>query len=255
MRKRVLLVDASPLIYANFDALNHLSSRVTGESTGLRYGFTRSVRSYESRLEVDKTIICFDLMGPVRKAEGITEYKSDRIWTAKKQEMYDQVPDLRELLSLTKWTQVEAEGYEADDVIGTLARKLAEKDADIFIVSPDRDLWQLVTDRVVIFNPKAKIKKEWFIGQDDVERHFGVPPDILLHLKALTGDKSDNLSGAILPRFEKGWAKSLKDARKHLPKEFPISQGRLEDLSRFLDPLSSPKYDQYLSNLPSVAIP
>jgi len=123
MRQTILLIDASPLIYSNFNSIGFLESE-NGEPTGLRFGFLRSTRSYTEKNQADRTVLCFDLPGLVKKAEGHSTYKSNRVWTEEKNKMYGQVPELREMLSLTKYTQADAEGYEADDVIGSLARQM-----------------------------------------------------------------------------------------------------------------------------------
>ena len=98
----ILLLDASPLIYANFVQVGHFSTKA-GEPTGLRYGFARSVRSYADKVRADKVCVVFDKPGPVHKAAGVETYKSDRVVTDDKRRMWDQVPALRDLISLTRW--------------------------------------------------------------------------------------------------------------------------------------------------------
>ena len=112
----ILLVDASPLVYSNFDKIGHLSTS-TGEPTGLRYGFMRSVRSYAERTSATKVVICFDTLGTPIKASNVPEYKLNRETTPTKQKMYNQVPALKEMIRLTWYSQAEAPGYEADDLI------------------------------------------------------------------------------------------------------------------------------------------
>lgn len=193
MSENILLIDASPLIYSTYDAVGHLS--YGGEPTGMRFGFLRSVRSWTERVKADRTIICFDLPGEVNKAKGEDTYKANRTWTQTKQDMYDQVPDLRELLSLTKYTQIDAPGYEADDILGALARRYGAKGYEVLIATPDHDMLQVVTERVRIFNHKAKKKAEMVLGKQFVLDRYGVPPERFLYYKALVGDTSDNLEG------------------------------------------------------------
>jgi len=215
MRQTILLIDASPLIYSNFNSIGFLESG-NGEPTGLRYGFLRSTRSYTEKNQADRTVLCFDLPGLVKKAEGHSTYKSNRVWTEEKNKMYGQVPELREMLSLTKYTQADAEGYEADDVIGSLARQMESQGHLVVIVSPDNDMAQLVSENVLIFDPKAKRKTEMYKGPLEVYRDLGVWPEHLLHFRALTGDKSDNLAG---PLTGEGWKVKLRAEFAKMPKE------------------------------------
>lgn len=194
----ILLVDASPLIYANYNAMKRFKTKA-GVSTGLRFGFMRSMRSYVEKTQADRVAICLDLPGPVKKAEGVEDYKANRAWTEEKQEMYDQVPDLMTMLSYTRYARVQAEGYEADDVIAFLARKFAKANHSVYIVSPDNDLLQLVNDKIQIWMPPKKKEKAWFKDKDYCLDKFGVYPEDLLYFRAAIGDSSDNLKGCVTP--------------------------------------------------------
>ena len=198
----ILLVDASPLIYSNFNAMKRFKTKA-GEPTGLRFGFMRSMRSYVEKTKADRVAICLDLLGVVKKAVGVPEYKANRVWSKDKEEMYDQIPNLLEMLSYTRYAQVQAEGYEADDVIAHLARKFEVGNHDVFIVSPDNDLLQLVSKRVRIWMPPKKENKNkaWFKDEDYCMSYFGVKPEYLLYFRALTGDSSDNLKGCVKSKY------------------------------------------------------
>jgi len=197
----ILLVDASPLIYANYNAMKRFKTK-TGVSTGLRFGFMRSMRSYVEKTQADRVAICLDLPGEVKKAEGYSEYKANRTWTPEKEEMYKQVPELMEMLSYTRYATVSAKGYEADDVIAHLARKFAAGNHKVFIITPDNDLLQVVTDNIQIWMPPKKENKNkaWFKDEVYCLDKFGVYPEQLLYYRALVGDKSDNLGGCVLKR-------------------------------------------------------
>lgn len=219
----ILLVDASPLIYANFNSVGHFSTKA-GEPTGLRYGFARSVRSYTEKVGADKVCIAFDRPGPIHKAAGVEEYKSDRVATPEKQTMWDQIPALREMIGLTRWAQAEAEGFEADDIIGHLARAFAQQDHSVYIITTDNDLVQLVSSKIKIWMPPKAKAKAWFKDAAFCRERFGVYPHALLHYRAVVGDKSDNISGTGSGgQFEKRWQEncnSLEDGRKTTPDEF-----------------------------------
>jgi len=208
----ILLIDASPLIYANFNAMKRFNTKA-GEPTGLRFGFMRSMRSYVEKTQADRVAICLDLPGEVKKAEGISEYKANRTWTPEKEEMYKQVPQLLEMLSYTRYATVSAAGYEADDVIAHLARKFAAGNHKVFIVTPDNDLLQVVTDDIRIWMaPKKENKnKAWFKDDQYCIDQFGVHPEHLLYYRALVGDKSDNLGGAVRSKYAKDLARFFRD--------------------------------------------
>jgi DNA polymerase-1 len=192
--ERVLIVDASPLIYSNYSKLSHIKSS-KGEPTGVRYGFIRSIKSLQVKTRVDRVIICYDSKGSIDKAEGVSEYKANRVETQVKKDMYSQIDDLKALLSLTRWAQVEKPGVEADDIVATLARKEYEKGHKVIIFSVDEDFLQLICNRpcssisvAVKINSKLQIRDDSFV----IDK-YGVRPSNLLYLRSLKGDTSDNL--------------------------------------------------------------
>lgn len=190
---RVMIVDASPLIYSVFNTQVGTFCNSKGELTGVRYGVIRAVRSWAQKLKTNNAILAFDLKGKVLKAETLGEtYKTGREWTPEKQKMYDQIPALREMLDLTGYTQVDAEGYEADDLIGHLTRKLRKDGHTIFIYTTDNDMMQLLGDEVTIFVPGTN----WaYIGPQEVRNKYGVWPEHLLLYRAAVGDTSDTVKG------------------------------------------------------------
>jgi len=139
----------------------------------------------------------------VKKAEGVAEYKANRTWTPEKEEMYKQVPELMEMLSYTRYATVSAVGYEADDVIAHLAKKFAAGNHKVFIITPDNDLLQVVTDNISIWMPPKSKVKAWFKDEEYCLDHFGVYPEQLLYYRALVGDTSDNLRGCVLGKHAK----------------------------------------------------
>lgn len=193
----ILLVDASPLIYANYNAMKRFKTKA-GVPTGLRFGFMRSMRSYVEKTQADRVAVCLDLPGPVKKAEGHQEYKANRTWTPEKEDMYSQVPDLMTMLSYTRYALAQAVGYEADDVIAGLARKFAAANHSVYIVTPDNDLLQLVNERIKIWMPPKKKEKAWLKDETYCYDTFGVHPQNLLHYRSIIGDTSDNLPGVNL---------------------------------------------------------
>lgn len=199
MPSRIMIVDASPLIYRVWSTQGHLATS-DGMFTGLRYGFLRSIRSYQQRTKCDQVAIAFDVKGPIVKAQSNQNYKSNREFTEDKATMYSQVPDLRAMLELTKWTMLSAPGYEADDIIGALVRAKEPRGHDCVIVTSDNDMCQLVSSKTKIFRPASsrdKTNKDLMIDERWVQDTYGVPPQNLLCWRALVGDRSDNLTGSL----------------------------------------------------------
>lgn len=189
----ILVIDGSPIAYQQFNAVGHLRTS-TGEKTGLRFGFLRAIRSYAKKFDADRVVICWDVRGKVLKALDMPEYKANRVMTDEKKEMYGQFDALKELIALTGWTQVEEPGYEADDLIGFVTKRMVEKGHNVVIVSIDNDLLQLLGlgPKVQYYVPgkNARLKTE-----EDVILNYGVPPWALVYLRAAAGDPSDNISG------------------------------------------------------------
>lgn len=208
---RILLIDASPLMFKVFTGPVRDFSTAAGEPTGLRFGFLRSVRAYEKKTKPEKVVVVWDPPGTSSVRENLGEsergYKGNREHTREEAEMiWGGVPKLFEMLSLTKYTQAWAEGYEADDVIGTLARQLAGQGAEVMIHSVDRDLWQLFGHTLIMGWENDK-KKGRVIGPAEVIAEFGVAPRHLLFYRAVEGDPSDNLKGIGLTPEERGQVK------------------------------------------------
>lgn len=221
---RILVIDASPLIYATYSKVGHLSTP-DGTPTGLRYGFIRSVNSYRKKTKADQVVLAFDSPGQVVKAEGREEYKSNREFTDEKSKMYSQVPDLRALIELTAWTQIDAPGYEADDIIGAIARAKAPRGDEVVIVSADNDMAQLVGHNVKIFEPGKKGGKDTWKTAEVIHEYFGVWPEHLLVYRSLVGDTSDNLKGVgLTPAAEKVVKDLLNKTPRGLSEEELIAE-------------------------------
>ena len=139
-------------------------------------------------------------MGPLRKWDAKTQsfqdvsyegYKANR--EAMPEDLRRQIPYIRRALEALRIPILEAEGFEADDVIGTLARQAAEQEHEVFIVSGDKDMMQLVTPRVKVLNPQ---KDNLILDPEKVTEVLGVPPDKVIDVMALRGDSVDNVPGA-----------------------------------------------------------
>lgn len=198
--KRVLLVDGSPLLYqvANSRQLNHLATQRTGEPTGLRYGVLRAIRSWRKHFKCDKAVIVWD-SPVVDKAAGQTFFKANRPWSKEKETMYGQLPAVKDLLALTCYTQVEKHGIEADDILISMAADLNAEEVAVIIATADRDMFAAVNHLTSVFLTSQKDGKgkntRNLTTPAEVLETFKVPPRAVPYLKALCGDKSDNIPG------------------------------------------------------------
>ncbi|SRR5712691_1051049 len=197
----VLLVDGMPLAYANQAKIGHLANSA-GEPTGMIFGFLRSVNAYAKRYKCDKVVVAWDLSGTPIKAQGFVGYKSGRALTVDKMVARIQLSRLREIIGQTWWSQVDAFGFEADDVLGTLARRFEINSLvdSIRIVTSDHDLLQLVTNRITWVDAREKDLKRQEWNVERVFAEYGVKPEQLCLYRAVEGDKSDHIPGL-------GWTK------------------------------------------------
>lgn len=188
----ILIIDAMPVIYQSFATVGHFCT-TTQIPTGVRYGFLRSARSWSEKFSARKTVVCWDTKDPVIKAESLPKYKSDRVVTPEKQSMFDQIDGVKEMLSLTYYSQLESPGYEADDLCHTVAQYYSSQETpeDSVIVTVDRDLYSAVGERVSVYLNSKDAKR--VIDIDDVVSHYGVVPALVPAYKAVLGDVSDNI--------------------------------------------------------------
>lgn len=233
---RTLLIDGCPLMYRCYTGpLQHFTNE--GEHTGLRFGFLRSVASYVKKTSAERTFIVWDAHGGPLLGSGLKKanvqhrnptetYKANRDHTRPESvQMWEEFQGLMELLSLTCYDQIYAPGYEADDVLATLALSMAKLDQEVYIATPDRDLWQVVGPRIHCWEPGKKGDKKppargITIGTSEVLREFHVPVKHLLFWRAVIGDPSDNLKGVGLSTAEKG---QLQNALSHIPQDSSVA--------------------------------
>src|SRR5262249_54240328 len=133
----------------------------------------------------------FEGEGPTFRDQAFEAYKANRTETPP--DLMEQFPWIRKTLHAMRIPILEYPGFEADDVIGTLAKKATEQDLDVVIVSSDKDMLQLVNDRVRMLNP---MKDDLMYDAEGVEQYMGVRPNQVADLLALKGDSIDNIPGA-----------------------------------------------------------
>jgi len=187
---RLFLLDAMSYIFRAYHALPRLTNR-QGMATQAVYGLQNMLRKLAADHEPEYIAAAFDLEGPTFRHESYADYKANRVEMP--EELAQQLPYIRKLLEALRVTIVEHPGYEADDVIGTLARQAAERGLDVLIVTSDKDMMQLVGGRVAMINP---MKQDLLYNQERVIEKLGVAPEQVPDLMALQGDAVDNIPGA-----------------------------------------------------------
>ena len=203
MARKLLLVDASSSIYRAFFALPALATS-TGIPTHATLGFTTMLQKLLRESRPDYVAIVWDAAGRKnRRREIYADYKATR--DAAPDDLRAQFPWIRRIVDAYKLASVEYEGEEADDVIATLARAGVRAGLEVEIASIDKDLLQLVSDSVQVVDTMRDRR----FGPAEVEARFGVPPALVLDLRALVGDSSDNIPG-VKGIGEKGAAELLR---------------------------------------------
>jgi len=210
----VFLLDTMSFIFRAYHAMQRSRPMSTrgGLPTAAIYVFVNMIKKLRQDFQPQYFAAVFDVsgevfrderaraMGPLRKWNGKTQsfdevsyegYKANR--ASMPEDLRRQIPYIRRALEALRIPILEAEGFEADDVIGTLAREAAEQEHEVFIVSGDKDMMQLVTPRVKILNPQ---KDNLILDPAKVTETLGVPPEKVVDVMALRGDAVDNIPGA-----------------------------------------------------------
>jgi DNA polymerase-1 len=182
------LIDGSAYIYRAFFALPQLSNS-KGLQTNAVYGFTTMLMKVLRDHRPDYVAVVFDEKGPTHRHEAFKEYKAQR--PPMPQGMSAQVPYIHRVVEALALPVIRQAGYEADDLIGTLARKAEAEGLGVAIVTSDKDMFQLLTPKTRIYDP---VKDKWF-GEADAQTRFGVEPARVVEIMGLMGDASDNIPG------------------------------------------------------------
>jgi DNA polymerase I len=185
---RLLLVDISSYFYRAFHALPDLRSP-SGEPTGALRGVVSMLQKLQKELPSDYSACVFDPSGPTFRDEIYSEYKATR--AAMPEDLRAQIQPIREAAQALGWPIVEVKGFEADDVIGTLAEHAKNRGVNTIISTGDKDFAQLVDDKVTLYNTMSYER----LDSGGVQEKFGVPPERIIDYLALMGDTVDNVPG------------------------------------------------------------
>lgn len=194
MGEKLLLIDGHSILHRAFYGLPNLTNS-QGKHTGAVYGFLNILFHILEEEQPDYLTVAFDLPAPTFRHKIYEAYKGTR--KPMPEELREQVPLMKEMLEAMGINIVEMEGYEADDLLGTLARKSEKQGMEVTVLSGDRDLLQLATDQIQIRLPKTSkgktVIEDYYAGQ--VMEKYQVTPSQIVDLKALMGDSSDNIPG------------------------------------------------------------
>lgn len=190
--KTLVLLDGNALIHRSYHALPPMTTKA-GESVNAVYGFTTTLFSVLEKFKPEYIAASFDLPGGTFRDELYKEYKATRV--AAPDDLYAQIPRVKELVQAFNIPIYEQAGFEADDCVGTLARQAEVAGVNVIIVTGDTDTLQLVTDQVKVFTLRKGIKDMVLFGPAEVEAKYGFKAEHLIDYKGLRGDSSDNIPG------------------------------------------------------------
>ena len=190
-RKKLVLFDGHALLHRGYHAIPYLSTK-DGTPTNAVYGFVTIMLKALTDLKPDYVAVAWDLPGKTFRHDLYDAYKGTRKKTD--DELIAQMPLTREVVEAFNMPLMECEGYEADDVIGTLAHKYA-KELEVVIVTGDMDELQLVDDHVKVYTMRRGFSDTVLYDRAAVEEKYGVTPEEFVVYKALKGDTSDNIPG------------------------------------------------------------
>ncbi len=209
--EKLVLIDGNAIIHRAYHSMPKGLATRSGELTNAVYGFAVTLIKVLEDLKPDYICASFDLAGPTFRHEVFKEYKATRVKAD--QELYDQIPRVKKLVETMGIPIYEKSGFEADDTIGTIVRKIQETrnkkqtnsksekltayslPLTTYIVSGDKDIFQLVDDNVKVYNLKKGLTQTQIVDAEIIQKEYNLQPSDFIDLKALAGDPSDNIPG------------------------------------------------------------
>lgn len=188
------MIDGNAIIHRAYHALPKNMSTSRGELTNAAYGFTTTLIKVLEDLKPEHIVCSFDLAGKTFRHEAYSEYKATRVKSD--QELYDQIPRVKEIVRAMNIPIYEKEGFEADDVIGTVVERLKnDKHIQIYVVSGDKDIYQLINGNVCVYSLRKGLSRLEIVDSEKIREEYNLDPHDFIDLKALAGDASDNIPG------------------------------------------------------------
>jgi len=189
----LLLFDGNALVHRAFHALPMLTVSKTGEMVNAVQGFASTLLKVLNEIKPTHWAVAFDRPGPTFRHEKFEDYKAQR--PKAPEELISQIKRVHQLVDAFNIPAFEIDGYEADDVLGTLSRQSGQQNIDTLIVTGDNDMLQVVSPSTKVMSPRRGFSDTVIYDEAGVEEKYGIYPGQLADLKALTGDPSDNIPG------------------------------------------------------------
>jgi DNA polymerase-1 len=177
---------------AYFAFIGHPLTNARGENTSAVYGFVNAILQFLDKHKPDYAAVCFDTHAPTFRHEMFPAYKAQR--QAMPDDMRPQIQIIKDITKAYNIPQVELDGFEADDIIGTLSRLAEQDNMETIIITPDKDFCQLVTKKVKLMRPKDNTALD-MLDEEAVVKKYGLKPNQFIDYLALVGDASDNIPG------------------------------------------------------------
>jgi DNA polymerase-1 len=193
-KKRFVVIDGNHLIHRAFYAIQNPLKTSSGEQTNAIYGFASMLINIIEVEKPDYIAMTFDEHAPTFRHEMHEEYKGTR--QKAPDELYAQIPRIKEMIEAFDMPIYSKEGFEADDMIGTLAKEAAEEQGmEVYIVTGDMDAMQLITPDVRVAFPHKGYREPIIFDRQKVKEKYGIEPEQVADYKAIMGDTSDNIKG------------------------------------------------------------
>lgn len=210
MQKKLFLLDAMALIFRAYYALIR-SPRITskGRNTNAQFGFTNTLIELINNQKPTHIAVCFDTHAPTERHTDFADYKANR--QEAPEDIISSIPDIKRIIKGFNIPVVELDGYEADDIIGALAKKAEKEGYEVYMVTPDKDYGQLVSDKIKIYKPAYQGGSVEILGPEEVCKKWDIANvNQVIDILGLMGDAVDNIPG-IAGVGEKTAAKLLKE--------------------------------------------
>ena len=188
----LLMIDGNSMANRAFYGVPHLTN-AKGVPTNAVYGFLNTLQAAIERFKPDALFVAFDISKKVFRHERYADYKGTR--TGMPEDLLVQMPLIKEALGYMNIETFGIEGYEADDIIGTMSAHQSAAGGESIILSGDRDLFQLVSEQVTVCFPQSKGQEMEIVTPEYLAEHYGLTPARVIEMKGLMGDKSDNIPG------------------------------------------------------------
>jgi DNA polymerase-1 len=191
-KSKLVIIDGNSLMHRAFYALPNLTN-AKGLHTNVIYGFVNMLYKIQEEFKPDYIGIAYDRKAPTFRHEEYPEYKAGRLKMA--EEMVEQIPVLKEVIAAMNIKQIEIDGYEADDIIGTVSAFCTQKEVSASIITGDRDAFQLINEHVHVFITKKGISEMIEFDREKLMEVYQITPEQVVDMKGLMGDASDNIPG------------------------------------------------------------